>query len=104
MLVDTSVFDPHTPASSFALYFRRSSHSAFARAGKSPIYSCANPDRIMDCGHAAARGKSLGMSANEAATELARIKGMFLFLSETPEIYPAWEALVIQHKVMGSPL
>jgi len=28
---------------------------------------------------------------------------MFLFLSETPAIYPAWEALVIHHKVMGKP-
>jgi len=26
---------------------------------------------------------------------------MFLFLPETPAIYPAWEALVIQHQVMG---
>src|SRR5256885_5676648 len=39
----------------------------------------------------------LGMTAAEAASELERIKGMFLFLPETPAIYPAWEALVIQH-------
>jgi predicted nucleic acid-binding protein len=45
----------------------------------------------------------LGMSASEAATELQIIKGMFIFLSETPAIYPAWEALVIQHQVMGKP-
>jgi len=28
---------------------------------------------------------------------------MFLFLLETPAIYPAWEALVLQHQVMGKP-
>jgi predicted nucleic acid-binding protein len=45
----------------------------------------------------------LGMTAAEAALELDRIKGMFLFLPETPAIYPAWEALVIQHQVIGKP-
>ena len=35
--------------------------------------------------------------------ELDRIEGIFLFLPETPAIYPAWEALVIQHQVMGKP-
>ena len=45
----------------------------------------------------------LGMTAAEAASELERIKGMFLFLPETPAIYPAWEALVLQHQVMGKP-
>jgi hypothetical protein len=38
----------------------------------------------------------LGMAATEAASELEKIKGMFLFLPETPAIYPAWEALVIR--------
>jgi predicted nucleic acid-binding protein len=45
----------------------------------------------------------LGMTAAEAASELERIKGMFLFLPETPAIYLAWEALVIQNQVMGKP-
>ena len=45
----------------------------------------------------------LGMTAAEAASELERIRGMFLFLPETPAIYPAWEALVIQYQVMGKP-
>jgi predicted nucleic acid-binding protein len=43
------------------------------------------------------------LTAAEAAVELERIKGMFLFLPETPAIYRAWEALVIQHQVMGKP-
>lgn len=45
----------------------------------------------------------LGMTAIQTALELERIKGMFLFLPETPAIYPAWEALVIEHQVMGKP-
>ncbi|MGA2601385.1 MAG: PIN domain-containing protein, partial [Bryobacteraceae bacterium] len=45
----------------------------------------------------------LGMISAEAASELDRIKGMFLFLPETPAIYPAWEALVIRHRVIGKP-
>jgi|SRR5579871_261504 len=45
----------------------------------------------------------LGMTVAEAVSELERIKGMFLFLPETPAIYPAWEALVVQYHVMGKP-
>jgi predicted nucleic acid-binding protein len=45
----------------------------------------------------------LGLTAARAAAELKRIKGMFLFLPETPAIYAAWEALVIQHQVIGKP-
>jgi predicted nucleic acid-binding protein len=45
----------------------------------------------------------LGMTVTQAAAELQRIKGIFLFLPETPAIYPAWEALVIEHKIMGKP-
>jgi len=45
----------------------------------------------------------LGMTPDEAVTELVRIKGMFLFLPETPAIYPVWEALVVDHAVSGKP-
>jgi predicted nucleic acid-binding protein len=43
----------------------------------------------------------LGMSPDRAGAELERIKGMFLLLPETPAIYPAWEALVTRHRVLG---
>ena len=43
------------------------------------------------------------MTPTEAAVELGRIKGMFLFLPETPAIYPACEALVLEHAVSGKP-
>ena len=50
------------------------------------------------------RGENgLGMTTAKVASEMERIKGMFLFLPETPAIYRAWEALVIQHQVMGKP-
>src|ERR1700683_2734630 len=45
----------------------------------------------------------LGTIPIEAAAKLARIKGMFLFLPETPAIYPASEALVVGHGVSGKP-
>ena len=45
----------------------------------------------------------LGMAAAEAAAELERIKGMFLFLPENPAIYPVWEALVVRYQVIGKP-
>jgi len=45
----------------------------------------------------------LGMAPSEAAVELGRIKSMFLFMPETPAIYPAWEALVQEHAVSGKP-
>ena len=45
----------------------------------------------------------LGMTPADAVAELLCIKGMFLFLPETPAIYPAWEALVLAHGVLGKP-
>jgi predicted nucleic acid-binding protein len=45
----------------------------------------------------------LGLTPAQTAEELQRIKGMFSVLPETPAIYPAWEALVIQHGVSGKP-
>lgn len=43
----------------------------------------------------------LGMTTEEAAAELTRLKDVFRILSEEPEIYPTWESLVIQHRVSG---
>ena len=45
----------------------------------------------------------LGMTPSVVAAELARLKGMFELLPETPAIYPVWESLVIQHRVYGKP-
>jgi predicted nucleic acid-binding protein len=43
----------------------------------------------------------LGLTAAEAATELTRLKGLFLLLSDGPTIYPEWERLVTAHQVTG---
>jgi predicted nucleic acid-binding protein len=45
----------------------------------------------------------LGMTPADAAVELVRIKGMFLFLPDTPGVFPAWEALVAAHQISGKP-
>ena len=45
----------------------------------------------------------LGMSIEQAADELTRLKTLFNFLAETPAIHPVWEALVMQHRVSGKP-
>jgi predicted nucleic acid-binding protein len=43
------------------------------------------------------------MLPTAAAVELARLKSMFILLSEIPAIYPLWESLVIQYRVAGKP-
>ena len=45
----------------------------------------------------------LGMSVEQAAAELTRLKTLFTFLADTPAIHPVWEALVMQHRVSGKP-
>ncbi len=45
----------------------------------------------------------LGMELAAVAAELTRIKCMFELLPETPAIYPVWESLVIQYRVIGKP-
>jgi len=43
----------------------------------------------------------LGLSIPDAHAELARIKNLFLFLPDSPAIYPEWERLITQHSVRG---
>ncbi len=43
----------------------------------------------------------LGMPPSTVTSELARLKSMFLFLPETPAIFPLWEALVTRYHVSG---
>jgi predicted nucleic acid-binding protein len=45
----------------------------------------------------------LGLSISAAAGEVERIKSIFLFVPDTPDIYPAWQNLVIQLRVFGKP-
>jgi hypothetical protein len=34
---------------------------------------------------------------------VARLKGIFFLLPDTPAIYVAWESLVVQYQVIGKP-
>jgi predicted nucleic acid-binding protein len=43
----------------------------------------------------------LGLSVQEAASELARLKSLFPLLFDTPAVYPEWERLVTVHQVTG---
>jgi predicted nucleic acid-binding protein len=45
----------------------------------------------------------LGMSVDEAAAELTRLKNLFNFIPDTATIHPVWERLVVQHRVSGKP-
>jgi predicted nucleic acid-binding protein len=50
------------------------------------------------------RGENgLEMSTGEAAAEMNKIKSMFIFLPDTPAVYPAREALVTKYQVSGKP-
>ncbi len=41
----------------------------------------------------------LGLSAMQAAAELAKLKGLFTLLPDTAAVYPEWERLVTLHQV-----
>lgn len=43
----------------------------------------------------------LGLSIAEAQAELEKIKNLFRFVADVPEIYPEWERLVTQYSVIG---
>lgn len=43
----------------------------------------------------------LGLTAAQALAELHRIRTLFPVLPETPQLYSAWEELVLQYSVLG---
>ena len=43
----------------------------------------------------------LGLTIAEAEIELINLKTLFALLPDTPEIFPAWERLVLQYQVFG---
>jgi len=45
----------------------------------------------------------LGMSVDQAAAELTRLKNLFNLIADTAAIHQVWESLVIQHRVSGKP-
>lgn len=43
----------------------------------------------------------LGLSIPQAEQDLLKLKTLFALLSDTPEIFPAWEKIVLQYRVAG---
>lgn len=43
----------------------------------------------------------LGLSIAQAEAQLSNLKSVFTLLDDTPEIFPEWERIVVQHKVSG---
>jgi predicted nucleic acid-binding protein len=103
MLVDTSVLiralQPHHPL------FLSADHAirALPENGEELYVVAQNLIELWTVATRPAAENGLGMTVHDAALELERIKAMFLFLPETPAIYPAWEALVTRHQVIGKP-
>jgi len=103
MLVDTSVLirtlQPHHP-----LYISADrAIRALPEQGKELHVVAQNLIELWTVATRPLGENGLEMTVAKAASELERIKGMFLFLPETPAIYPEWEGLVIQYHVMGKP-
>src|SRR6266404_111139 len=103
VLVDTNILgrmaEPGHPHYQPAL----DATSILKRRGDVP---CVVPQVLYEFWVTATRPKAangLGLSVPEAAAELARIKVLFTFLSESAAIYSEWERLVILHQVTGKP-
>ena len=103
MLVDSNILlrtlQPHHPLYPLA-------EGAIQRLPKEGTELHIVPQNLVELWVVATRpvaNNGLGMTIEEAAAELTRLKSFFNFLAETPAIYPVWEALVTQHQVSGKP-
>jgi predicted nucleic acid-binding protein len=43
----------------------------------------------------------LGLSIAQTELQMNKLKAMFLFLGDTPQIFPAWERIVARYQVTG---
>lgn len=67
---------------------------------------CIIPQNLIEFWAAATRPlaeNGLGLSIDEAAREIKKLKRLFKLLSDLPTIFAEWENLVIQHRVSGKP-
>src|SRR5580658_2546253 len=63
------------------------------------------PQNLVEFWNASTRpatGNGLGFSPEQAARYLERFQTILRILPETPEIFPAWRKLVLQHRVWGA--
>jgi predicted nucleic acid-binding protein len=62
------------------------------------------PQNLVEFWNASTRpatGNGLGFSPDQAARYLDRFQTILRILPETPEIFPTWQKLVLQHRVSG---
>lgn len=102
ILVDTNIplrlaqtDHPHRQAAFDALQVLTvRDHEQFAIASQS-LYEmyvvCTRPAHV----------NGFGMHAQQAAAEVASTRGLFELLPETPQVFPAWEALVAKYAIVG---
>lgn len=67
---------------------------------------CIVPQNIIEFWAVATRpleSNGLGLTVDEAAREIRKLKRLFKLLPDTPAIFTEWEKLVIQHQVIGKP-
>jgi predicted nucleic acid-binding protein len=100
--VDTNVlvgaiqtFDPSLRATA-----RRAVKSLY-RAGEELLCFPQNLVEFWNASTRPATGNGLGFSPEQAARYLDRFQTILRILPETPEIFPTWRKLVLQHRVSG---
>jgi predicted nucleic acid-binding protein len=100
--VDTNVlvgaiqtFDPTLRATA-----RRAVKSLY-RAGEELLCFPQNLVEFWNASTRPATGNGLGFSPEQAARYLDRFQTILRILPETPEIFPTWRKLVLQHRVSG---
>lgn len=101
MLVDTNVIirslqpnSPHFETARTALKTLKAQGRDLSLASQNLVETWAVATRPIE-------NNGLGMTIEEAASELTRLKNVFTLLTETRDLYTAWESLVIQHRVTG---
>ena len=100
--VDTNVlvgaiqtFDPDLRAIA-----RRAVKSLYAQSEQFVCF----PQNLVEFWNASTRpagANGLGFSPEQAARYVDRFQTLFRLLPETPEIFPSWRKLVLQHRVSG---
>ena len=71
------------------------------RTGEELLCFPRNLVRVLECFDATGNWEWFGISPEQAARYVDRFQTILRILPETPEIFPAWRKLVLQHRVSG---
>ena len=99
--VDTNVLLRTTDIGDVAQPVAEAATLALRRSGESLAIF---PQNLIEFWAVATRpsaNNGLGLSIVQAESQVNILKAMFVLLDDTPEIYSAWEKIVIRHQVMG---